>query len=980
MRDLQTRLRKLSAAVAAALIASTFIAVLPASAATITAVGSLVQSSGSGKSTLSVNPQHVGDAFVLSIGVFPSSPTVSSVSGGGSTWSRVSYTTVSGDIEEWLGAITTTGSSTITVTFSGSISGVQDELLAQEFSSSTGSSTTWALDVAGNATTSSNSTTVTMPTLSPAGSGELYVDYSAVDNSGSAGSTTGFTYDVTSEGSIFAYDPSVSSSVTPIASQSPTGTYTETAALLTASSSGGGTSSTTTLTASPSSPQNPATSITLTATVTTGATGTVNFELGGTSLSGCSAKTLSSSVATCTTTALVAGTNSFVAIYSGDSTYAGSTSSTLNYVGLTPQATLTVTSTSGAYGTPLTLTTSGGSGTGAVTYTTTNGTASGCAVSSGALSSTSAGTCMVTATKASDGTYQSISSSATTVTLSTLTSSTTTLTASPSSPQNPATSITLTATVTTGATGTVNFELGGTSLSGCSAKTLSSSVATCTTTALAAGTNSFVAIYSGNSSYAGSTSSTLTYTGLVPSAPGSVSVTASNGNVKVSWTAGGTVTGVTVVGYTATAFSGATAVGTCVTLVSGPTPLNCTIPSLPLSTSLTFSVTASSATATGPSTSATSPSSLTLSLLASSISVSAIQLSPQNLNTPITFAATVTTGATGTVEFENGGALITGCQYRIVNSGYATCTTSSLTAATHSITAIYSGDANYATSTSSTLSFTISSTTLTAATAPLLITSTGAAINTTISLVVSGGNGAGAVTFGVVNGSATGCSVSGTTLSVPSNVSGTCLVSATQASSGTYLGDVSNVSIENFFWNYATYPNYFYVCNSGDTLSGSTCTHETLVGGASEYSGYYCSSGWSGPISGNVCWRDAYISQASCTNNGGVWEGSYCYLTVFANYGTDGGAFGYYCTGGELLVGTSCYSTSTYGATLDESFSCPYGGTLSGMICSISGGSGPNLRLPRRSSIAGSPSPPNDLNARSLRISFIASRSSLEAP
>ena len=240
MRDLQTRLRKLSAAVAAALIASTFIAVLPASAATITAVGSLVQSSGSGKSTLSVNPQHVGDAFVLSIGVFPSSPTVSSVSGGGSTWSRVSYTTVSGDIEEWLGAITTTGSSTITVTFSGSISGVQDELLAQEFSSSTGSSTTWALDVAGNATTSSNSTTVTMPTLSPAGSGELYVDYSAVDNSGSAGSTTGFTYDVTSEGSIFAYDPSVSSSVTPIASQSPTGTYTETAALLTASSSGGG--------------------------------------------------------------------------------------------------------------------------------------------------------------------------------------------------------------------------------------------------------------------------------------------------------------------------------------------------------------------------------------------------------------------------------------------------------------------------------------------------------------------------------------------------------------------------------------------------------------------------------------------------------------------------------------------------------------------------------------------------------------------
>jgi hypothetical protein len=942
---------------------------LPASAATITAVGSLAQNSGSGKSTLAVTPQHVGDALVLSIGVFPSSPTVSSVSGGGSTWSRVSYTTVSGDIEEWLGTITTTGSSTITVTFSGSISGKQDELLAQEFSSSTGSSTTWALDVAGHSTTSSNSTTVTMPALSPAGSGELYVDYSAVDNSGAAGSTSGFTYDITSEGSIFAYNPSVSASVTPTASQSPTGTYTETAALLTATGSGGGgTTSTTTLTASPSSPQNPSTSITLTATVTTGATGTVNFELGGTSLSGCSAKTLSSNVATCTTTALVAGTNSFVAIYSGDSTYAGSTSSTLNYVGLTPQATLTVTSTSGSYGTPLTLTTSGGSGTGAVTYSTTNGTASGCSISSGALSSTSAGTCMVTATKASDGTYQSISSSATTVTLSSLTSSTTTLTASPSSPQNPGTSITLTATVTTGATGTVNFELGGTSLSGCSAQSLSSSVATCVTTALAPGANSFVAVYSGNSTYAGSTSSTLTYTGLVPSAPGSVSVAASNGNVKVSWTVGGTVAGVTVVGYTATAYSGASAVGTCTMTVLGSTPLSCTIPNLPLSTSLTFSVTASSKTATGPSTSATSP--LTLSLLTSTITLSALQLTPQNLLTPITFAATVTAGATGTVEFEDGASVIPGCQYRIVNSGYATCTTASLTAAGHTINAIYSGDANYATSsTSLTGGFTISSTTLTAATAPLLVTSTGAAINTTISLVVTGGNGSGAVLFGVVNGSASGCSISGTTLSVPSNVSGTCLVTATQASAGTYLGDVSNVATENFFWNYATYPYSYYVCSSGDTLSGSTCTHETYLAPAYLNDGYYCSSGWSGPISGELCWRDANVSQATCTANGGTWEGTYCYLTTPANYGNDGGAFGYYCLSGDTLIGTSCYSVTTYSATVDTSYSCPYGGSLSGMICSISGGSGPNLRLPRRGSLEGITPPPGEPSSSIFRSS-----------
>src|SRR5579863_5745782 len=138
---------------------------MPASAATISTVGSLAQTSGSGKSTLSITPQHVGDALVLAIGVFSSSPTVSSVSGGGSTWTRISSTTSSGDIEEWLGNITATGASTITVAFSGSISGIQDELLAQEFSSSAGSSTVWELDVAGHATTSTNSTTVTMPTL-----------------------------------------------------------------------------------------------------------------------------------------------------------------------------------------------------------------------------------------------------------------------------------------------------------------------------------------------------------------------------------------------------------------------------------------------------------------------------------------------------------------------------------------------------------------------------------------------------------------------------------------------------------------------------------------------------------------------------------------------------------------------------------------------------------------------------------------------
>ena len=84
---------------------------------------------------------------------------------------------------------------------------------------------------------------------------------------------------------------------------------------------------------------------------------------------------------------------------------------------LADQATLSVTSTSGTYRHRLTLTTSGGSGTGAVTYAAVNGTASGCATLSGQLTASSAGTCLVTATKAADANYNATSSAQTTVTL-----------------------------------------------------------------------------------------------------------------------------------------------------------------------------------------------------------------------------------------------------------------------------------------------------------------------------------------------------------------------------------------------------------------------------------------------------------------------------------------------------------------------------------------------------------------------------------
>lgn len=68
-------------------------------------------------------------------------------------------------------------------------------------------------------------------------------------------------------------------------------------------------------------------SVTLTATVTDGASGTVSFQSSGIAITGCSSVAIVSSVATCTTTGLVAKTHSLKANYSGNSTYASSSSS-----------------------------------------------------------------------------------------------------------------------------------------------------------------------------------------------------------------------------------------------------------------------------------------------------------------------------------------------------------------------------------------------------------------------------------------------------------------------------------------------------------------------------------------------------------------------------------------------------------------------------------------------------------------------------
>jgi outer membrane protein OmpA-like peptidoglycan-associated protein len=81
------------------------------------------------------------------------------------------------------------------------------------------------------------------------------------------------------------------------------------------------------------------------------------------------------------------------------------------------QVALVISSVTGTYGTDLTLTTTGGSTNGTITWGASNGTATGCAITSGKLTTTSAGNCEVTATMAGNSNYNPVANLGTTVTI-----------------------------------------------------------------------------------------------------------------------------------------------------------------------------------------------------------------------------------------------------------------------------------------------------------------------------------------------------------------------------------------------------------------------------------------------------------------------------------------------------------------------------------------------------------------------------------
>jgi autotransporter-associated beta strand protein len=418
--------------------------------------------------------------------------------------------------------------------------------------------------------------------------------------------------------------------------------------------------------------------------------------------------------------------------------------------------TFTATVTSGSAGTP----------TGSVTFydgATSLGTATvnGSAVASLSLSTLNVGSYSITATYGGDSDFITSTS---TVTNQTVNQDTSTTTLVPST--NPSVfgqSVTLTATVSANSpgsgspTGTVTFEEGTTTLG---TGTLNvSGHATFNTSALLIGSNSLTAVYDGDSDFITSTSAALS---LIVNRDGTTDTLTASTNPSVfgqSLTLTATVSanspGAATPTGTVTFEDGTTTLGTGTLNVSGQATFN-TSALLIGSNSLT----AVYAGDTDFTTSTSSAVSQTVNQDGTTTSLTP-SVNPSVFGESVTFTATVssnTPGAgtpTGTVTFYDG--LVDLGTTTLNGSAVATNSLSTLGVATHSVTAVYSGDSDFINSTSAATSQIVNqdstSTTLVPSIDPSLFGQSVALTAAVIAHSPGGGTPTGTVTF--KDGSAT---------------------------------------------------------------------------------------------------------------------------------------------------------------------------------------------------------------------------------
>lgn len=367
----------------------------------------------------------------------------------------------------------------------------------------------------------------------------------------------------------------------------------------------------------------------------------------------------------------------------------------------------------------------------------------------------------------------------------TLAASTTSLAANPAAGAYHQ-SVTFTATVAGGGTaaptGTVQFKDGSANLG--SAVTVSGGVASLTTAALAPGNHSISAVYSGDGSNAASASTSLSYD--VAQVASTVSVSSSVSSTLpgqgVTFTA--SLTGKSVSG--SLQFKDGNTVLATVPLVSCPTTFSTSALGVGVhQITVVYSGDVNNAPSTSAAlthTVAAPPAVTTSALSASASSVVAGQV----LSLNVTVLGDGINLPTGTVQFMDGGVAF-GSPVAL-SGGVASLSTNALTVGNHSLTAVYSGDAANAASTSAAIAVTVAQANTTVALAGQGSSTQGQGVSFTAT--IDGLSPTGVVTF--MDGTAT--------LGVVSVSAGKATFTTAALSAGThsitavYSGDTNNRS------------------------------------------------------------------------------------------------------------------------------------------------------------------------------------------
>jgi hypothetical protein len=440
-----------------------------------------------------------------------------------------------------------------------------------------------------------------------------------------------------------------------------------------------------------SSSLNPSTygqSVTFTATLPNGTTGTITFSIdSGTGIP----VTISSNQAQFASAALSVGSHNVSATYSGSSSISPPSvniTQTVNKAATTTGFSSSAPNSSVGQSVTFTATVTPSTATGQVAFIIDGGRPTPVALTGGqaqlTTSTLTAGSHSVQAVYGGDSNYNG-SSNSLTQNVGKL-ASTTSLSSNAASTYGQ--SLTFTATVTSGATGSVTF-----SVDGAPQQTigLTGAQAQFVTATLPAGTHTILATYDGSATYASSSNSV---TQTVNKAAGTVGLSSSTGspstiNQPVTFIA--TVPAGATGTVTFTLDGGA---GVAVAVANGQAQF----------TPATLSAGSHSVSASYSGDANFNPGSANFTQVVSQQPVGTVTLSssanPATFGLVVTFTATVPAGATGTITFTIDGAP----QTPIVLTGtQAQFALSNLAVGSHSVTATYSGNANFLGATSSVL-------------------------------------------------------------------------------------------------------------------------------------------------------------------------------------------------------------------------------------------------------------------------------------